>query len=766
MLNKKLNDLNKQIEKVTRHLEVKPNDKNSARVLIHTLIPKKLALEEAIASGKESQIKQIFPKKQKLSEKTVENIVEPVKPQAPKFNRNIDRIKPPVPINIGNVPEKQVNPFALTGDDRTSYSTPPLIEIEMPESAELYDAVVKFFKSKNDNFEDIVREWALIKYNTLDNAQIKLVESAKVQVDSAFVRKQILVSPLKDKDKYLSLSDEDLIKNTRAIKIAIETVQEIWVSDLLSDIFDRYKNTGKIDVGHAKKKFKEMLSGFHSSVNSDKTKNPNFPFLSQNLTSSSMSEIVEEAIAVTSLEGLHDTQKKLGKISRKPIVKNELVGTITARQIACVIYDKQTNQFCLAIPNATGSPLDFDRYTFFDGSHLLSANDLITSKNKSKSCIVLPLKMKHDFRRWYNKHVDNHDPNAPLERRCLQKTIQFKMKPEANGFRILLRLGLRFYNPFYQVDRLTKVNGAWKSPNVKYLIGIDRGIHSPFQAVVYDVENSCVIERFEAKGRREEWNYMKWQIAVQAAHIAKLKRINADKRRISKATTNLRRLYKKSKCLSSVQVVESIAKMSDYIENKYGTGNYAYVLELLSDNMNLKGSNRVKWIAEIRKALTNQMIKKGYRHKRGATIKETWVDGVIDVLAMGTSQVSPSGFVSNSKTNNDGILGRNIGYCYLRKSENGIYLKKTKNRKGDSFGCQLYYDGNTGKIYDADFIGAINIAVRPLLYDGYAKISGDTWYELSSDFNPSIKFDCVEPLYEFVEVDGDPHGAIRLVSQV
>lgn len=762
MLEKKLNLINYKIEKINKHLQLKPNDKNSARFLMHTLLPSKLSIEESLKTGQKNTV--VFNKKKKLSEKTLDTIIEPKKPEAPKYNRNFARISPPVAINLDNVPEKQINPFSLTGDDRMSYSTPPLIGVEMPEDKEIYDAVVKFFKSKGDNLEDVIRKWAIKKYATYENAQNSLVESAKLNIDASFIKTQISSSSLKDKTRFLSMSDEELCKSEMARKIAVQTAQIPWVDALLCEIFDPYKNTGQIDVGHAKKKFKEQLHGFHSCVNSTKTQNTNFPYLSQNVTSASTSEIVDEALLCESMDDLYEAQKKLGKLTRKAVKNDEIVGTISARQQACIIYDRRTNNFCLAIPSKFGVLLDFERYTFFDGSSLLSANDLITNKGNSKSCIVLPLKMKHDFRRWYLKHVDNHDPDAKIERRCTQKTLQFKMKPLGNGYQILLRLGLRFYNPFHTVERLQNANGVWKAPEVQYFIGIDRGVNSPFQAVVYDSKNMAVVERFESAGRKDEWNHIKWEISVQSAAVAKLKKNHADARRIKKAELALSRLYKKSKGISRIQVVEAVAKMADYIEEKYGTGKYCYVLETLSDNMNLQGSNRVKWIAQVKKALTDQMIKKGYRHKRSASVKDTRVDGVINVIAAGTSQVAPSGFISTKTINNSGILGRNIGHSYLRKPENGIHLKKTSGMKGDTFGCQLFYDGNTGKIYDADYIAAINIALRPLLYNGMSKLTVETFRENNANINPLIKIECDEPVYEFVEINGDPEGGIRFLK--
>lgn len=747
-------------------------------------------------------------------------------------------ILPPVPLDSGRIPDDQQSMGRKSGG--RSWCSSPFVEVKLPPTR-WEDVRKKLLTFRIEDDGEIVRRWAEAKFGSLETARDGLRASADIGTNPAVWRTFIGLAISNGKTHFqslLSLSDDELTADSTAERVVRRWHQIDWVGRMLDSIMEAAPKSVSRDSFRSR--VESRLKTFHSAVNGFELKkrkdgtierrrkhtNPQFPYLSPD------AETIDPEIVAADVLDLLDMpieerfakdpadprgrmkirvlQADLGKARRQSSSRwNEKAppwsgrkvfrGTMTRKREACLVWDReaQTDGLYFALVMQGGSKIDDKRFVYMDGQPLQSDWQLHNGEaGSAKSCRVMPLILKHDFLRWYDRHIANHDADAPLEKRCVHTTTQFVfVEPdEKKGLspRLFIRPVFKFYDPVYEVPDSHSVG---RKPDCRYLIGIDRGVNYPYRAAVYDCETHSIIADKFVEGRKADWERVRNDLAYHQRRRDLLRNTRAPFAEIERESRAIARLRKKERGLNKVETVESIAELVDWAEENLGKRNYCFVLEDLSSNLNLGRNNRVKHIAAIKEALINQMRKRGYRFHEG----KGRVDGVREESPWYTSVVTPSGWWAKKelvdeswKADKTRPLARKIGSYYCRDEINGLYLRgvlrgfgRTKRlvlpgddpsapvrRKG--FGSELFWDPHCtelcghefphGVVLDADFIGAFNIALRPLVREQLGNRAKAV--DLAGQHqivNPTVSLRCLLTAYEFVEVGGDPRGGLRKI---
>jgi len=851
----RLESLRKREDKLRKHLESDrgARDWQSLRYLLHQVEVERNDLFHNLKDPA------YVPKPGKAKRERSRPVVkEPTKPEpkegpAPVKGSTRHPIQRPVPgIGLPKFKNKNDNPEDKqdTDQDGRSWCAAPFVEVRLPYDPQIRANVIGALrKYRIADEREIVRQWASATFGSVEDAKPALLAGAQLNDDVSAWRGWLAQSA--NADDYARWSDAEVREamqsdakgdSLRARRTVLALASKSWVKQTVDAI--KASAPEGVDKDTLDRRLRSGLKGFFTAANGGKHTNPQFPYLTDEKPLVPMEDVVagvldflddkDEDRYVKDKEDdrkrhrVTILQKELGKA--RPRQRLELQtpkwqglptvsGTITKRRDASLVWDtsREEDGLALAIPMGGFSPIATERFVYQDGMPLAHDGQLLTKKGAGKGCAVLPLLPKHAFRRWYNKHVENHNPEAPMERRCLHNTTQFVIvDPDGPNPRLFIRPVFKFYEPQKTVPN---THEAWKKPDCRYLVGIDRGINYVLRAVVVDTERMEVVADIALPGRKHEWKLIRDEIAYWQQMRDLARNQGASPSVVRRHSEALARARRKDRGLGQTETVEAVAKLVQRCVSDYGDGNFCFVLEKLDlGRMNLKRNNRVKHLATVEDALVNQMRKLGYayndkRHRHGKEGKKGVVDGVRFEGAWYTSQISPSGWWAKTdeieeawKKDDTRPIGRRVGQYYEmpKADEDGNRAdtyrrgewKKPRNEGGKAYGrnrfcvepgdedptnerrsawgSELIWDPTCssfkgrefpeGVVLDADFVGALNIALRPLVNDGQGKgFNTARMAEAHTKLNPQVKLVCEVPAYEFVERDGDPRGALRRV---
>ncbi|OJU64324.1 MAG: hypothetical protein BGO01_19630 [Armatimonadetes bacterium 55-13] len=735
----------------------------------------------------------------------------------------------PQPVPGINLP-RLINRFGKSDQKSESdqegrfWTSAPFIEVELPmlNAHRVIKALMRFVQKDE---RSVVRTWAVTKFGSIEAAREVLLAGALLQREPEIMR-----GFLQNIDPWGSLSDEELIRDEKAWRTVKLLAQKNWVDQIAKSIKDSAPKG--VDKDTLDRRLRSGLKAFHSAANSGKHTNPQFPYLTSEKPSANFESVVDSVLEFLDLEDkdrytiakvddkkrhrVTALQKELGQAKPRVRLEQErsrwaghsyLQGTITRKRQASLVWDghRTENGLALAIPLDGMPKIDVQRYMYQDGTSLLSDRQ-ITSKTKSegKDCALMPLRFKHAFLRWYTKHVENHVAEAPLERRCIHNTTQFVIvDPEGKHPRLFIRPVFKFYDSNKTIQNS---NAPWCKPQCRYLIGIDRGINYVLRAVVVDTEEKAVIDDIPLPGRKREWRAIRQEIA----YFQRMRDLSKSAQERNRYVVALAKARRKDRSLGKTETVEAVAKLVQNCSERFGEGNYCFVLENLElGALNLKRNNRVKHLASMEEALIYQMRKRGYFYNS----RSNRVDGVRWEAARYTSQVSPFGWwakrdeVEKAKKQDKSMaIGRKIGEGYEGpqddeiESHSTIYRQgrwmKLRNEEGKaygrsrfvvqpedldpaqprrfSWGSELFWDPyqkefkgksfSQGVVLDADFVGALNIALRPLVNDGKGKgFTTAMMAEAHVKLNPTFEIRCKIPVYEFIAENDNSRAALRRI---
>lgn len=839
----RLEKLREQEERIRRHLETDRgrNDHQALRYLLHQVEVERHDLYNNLRKDKQYVPK---PGKARRDRRQVQVIERPTLPtaaeQGPAPQPSKYSIPRPVPgRDLPEFASRYTRREERAEEDQSGrpWTSAPYVEALLPvEGADKVVSALRKFAQKDER--SIVRDWARKTFGSIHQAREALLDAATISDDVEVWRG--LLAETRRAREFESLTDEEIraaIRSdagTPALRIrraALLAHRKVWVNQIAAAIKESApKETDKDTLD---RRLRAGLRSFHTAANCGKHTNPQFPYLTSDREVVDVESVVEHVKAFLDdpddkryVKDSEDDrgryrvtvlQKELGKAlprrrveiqRRKWGGKPYFQGTITKRRDASLVWDtnEEVNGLALALPIGGFPPIDVERYLYQDGTSLLSDHQLASAKtSRGKACAVLKLKPKHDFLRWYDKHIENHNPDAPLEKRCIHNTTQFVVvDPDGPNPRLFIRPVFKFYEPSKTVP---DSHSPWKRPQCRYLIGIDRGVNYVLRAVVVDTERQEVIQDIPLEGKKEEWRQIRNEIAYHQRMRDLARNQKAHPSEVAKHVRALALARKKDRALGRFETVEAVAKLVEHCEREYGSCNYCFVLEDLEiKSMNLKRNNRVKHMAAVSDALVNQMRKHGYAYNA----RTSNVDGVRHEGPWYTSQVSPLGWWAKRdeveaawKQDKTRPIGRRVGNWYERPSDDegsakpqlfrrGRWVKPGASGKrfgrarfcvepGDespgapmrrNWGSELFWDPYAtsfkgrrfpeGAVLEADFVGAFNIALRPLVKDGHGK--GFTAVDMALEhtkLNPRFGIVCQVPVYAFEEMNGDPRGALR-----
>lgn len=587
-----------------------------------------------------------------------------------------------------------------------SWTSAPYVEVQLPvKGTDKIIAALRRFSEEGVRF--VVRGWARKTFGSIQEARDALLRDAKLEGTISDWRELLELTKSAKEFRLLSddkiqeaMSDSATGAALRIRRAALLAHCKSWSDRIVRSIKDSApKGTHKDTLDRL---VRPKLQGFHAAVNSGKHTNPQFPYLKNDRETVDLESVITQVLSFLdypdkeryvkdkedSKKRMHVTvlQEELGKASpRKRLElrrhkwagKPYFQGTILRRREASLVWDtkEEVNGLALALHIKGFQPIDVKRYIYQDGTSLLSDFQLVANKKdrRGKACAVLKLKPKHDFLRWYSKHIENHNAGAPPERRCIHNTTQFVVvDPDGSKPRLFIRPAFKFYEPN---KRVPDCHSPWKKPECRYLIGIDRGINYVLRAVVVDTEQKKVIQDIALEGKKREWKKIRDEIAYHQRMRDYALNQKAHPSVVAKHARALALARKKGRALGKFETVEAVTKLVDLCERDYGSGNYCFVLEDLEvHSMNLGRNNRVKHMAAVSDALVNQMRKRGYAYN-SSTGK---VDGVRYEGAWYTSQVSPFGWWAKRgevekawKQDKARPIGRRVGQYYERPIEEG-----------------------------------------------------------------------------------------------
>lgn len=760
----------RKADKVREHLERFPKDLQSARFVLHELLVEAHDIHRNLEKDPEWVPK---PKRGKVKKgRAVGDVPAPPEREVVHEPRKESkyRLRPPVPPAM---PLEDYLNAVKRGEGR-DWCSSPFIEVALPLNPQRVEELIAHLsKFRSDLAEEVVRAWAIHTYGSIPAAKQKLRDEAVLAEDEVLWRSSLEGFRTKDGRSVPKLGWDELRADPGARKRVVKTLSFEYEKRVAQSIGEFAKGSevfGQVSKDQLAKRL-SSLKAFFTGVNSGKHTNPQFPYLSDESDPLSRrnagkfaADGIQEYLALPEDERygndpdnpkrprLRGLQKDLGAAMRPFMHRGQerpkrwrgtvlLEGTMTRRREGALLWDDAHEALVLVVPCGGQPGFAQDNFRYFDGRALDS--QLLTTRGRGQSSFVLPLLPKHDFLRWYDRHVQNHDADARPEFRCDHSTTQFVLLnegTEANPkYRMFIRPVLKFLDPEYEVKG---THDMFSLPECRYLIGIDRGINYPLRAVAVDLKERAVVWDYFVPGKVDEWKQLRGQIAYHQSQRSKLRNERGDKDKIERHSKALAALRKRERALGKVEVVEAIARLSDSAEIQFGTGNYCFVLEELND-FNLKRENRVKQIAAIRDALVNQLRKKGYKYES----RSGKVDGLRFVGAHYTSQVSPSGvwIGKEALARSDQPIGRKIG-SRTPKAPLGtaVRIGELRRQEGARWprlcvdeifvpaeGEALFWDNQTehvqglptpgGPVWDADFIGALNIALRPVVMEGRKK---------------------------------------------
>lgn len=517
--------------------------------------------------------------------------------------------------------------------------------------------------------------------------------------------------------------------------------------------------------------FMPAAQSFFTSVVNQSKKNPRMPYLGGKLDKPTMAEAVnamDDLMTLISSGGASAeaarecrsivqsaTSTRKQRADRRWCGRNVYTGSITQRQQGAMLWDKKDHCMVYALQVGGFGDLDIGRYMYVDGEDLVSDGQL----TKSHSWAMLPIKARHEFRRWWLKHVDNHDAQAPAHRRAWQTTVQIVIDDDRVFMRPVLDFG--------QEGGGLKVDVA----TCRYFIGIDIGVNYPLRAVTYDSQTKTIIHDLALYG--DKWSKLKRYAEIDTIK-GNLDSGSTNRRQRRQQMAQLEKAYSRLKASGKPEVERAVAELVQKAEADYGRGNYCFVLEALNPADLVSGARGVRRLkkvsscAKVQEALHRQLVKMGYRNWKGKDGKPR-VDGLTFVSAYGTSQVAPSGkrFTKASTAHGDGrTVGQSVSKSPL---PNGSFpvgsLEKVPGRRwktlvvgGEthaSFGSELMMDDG-GLIYEADFVGAMNLAVRPSVLAQSPDLKKEDLVEAQAALVRSIRLkDGVTRTYSFaIEQEG------------
>jgi hypothetical protein len=726
-----------------------------------------------------------------------------------------------------------------TDQDGRSWCSAPFVEVKLPirDAKRIVDALLKY---KTADERDIVRSWAAKTFGSLEAAKPVLLAGAKIQADPAVYRGWLACATTAA--EYRDWTDEQLKaamtpdakgEALRARRTVIALASSHWVTETVKSI--KASAPAGADKDTLDRRLRAGLKGFFSAANGGQHSNPQFPYLTEERAVIPMDSVVSDVLRfledddanryvrdrkddrkrhrVTILQkalGAARPRRRLELARRRWAGRPVISGTITRKRDAALVWDAQRDEdgLALALPIGGFAPIDPETWIYQDGRRLDCDKQLLTKTGRGTGCAILPLILKHDFRRWYAKHVRNHDADAPQELRCEHNTTQFVLvDPHGQQPRLFIRPVLKFYEPNKQVPG---THEAWRKPQCRYLVGIDRGVNYVLRAVVVDTQELQVVADIGLPGRKHEWKAIREEIAYHQRMRDLARNQGKPQEVVLRHVKAVAKARRKDRALGKTETVEAVAKLVDQCEGELGSGNYCFVLENLElGAMNLKRNNRVKHLAAVEDALVNQMRKRGYlfRPKSGK------VDGVRFEAARFTSQIAPSGWWARREEiekawNADKTrpIGRRVGNWYEMPAAEAegqrpdVYRRgewrKPRNEAGRPYGrsrfvveprdenpanprrltwgSELFWDPTCkefngasfpeGVVLDADFIGALNIALRPLVNDGQGKgFTTERMAEAHQSLNPKVTFACSIPAYRFEGPADDPRRSLRRV---
>jgi hypothetical protein len=500
----------------------------------------------------------------------------------------------------------------------------------------------------------------------------------------------------------------------------------------------------------------DKLTTFVKSINSDKvTWLTNVPYLNDEGVRK-VDEIIDDIVNgdLTCVKELQITVGKLatGNKSKRanrsmwqdsPDDVEVIQGMIVRQKEGCLLFDTYENQLVLALPvqsKNTEVPFiipvggDWERYKYTNGDYI-SPNDQKMSINSKcgRRCLLLKLNTDHGFSRYWHKHVDNSDFDAPIHKRVSIKSFQVFFvrdnRRKEGELRLFIRPIATYMNPtkkFYDTVEGKYVFNRKTKKLSKFVVGVDRGTNVDFTGGVVDFtgETPVVALVHKAQSRKDEYLVIKNKIACAQSDLTRT-RLQSSPRVVLKSELELKALFKKLREFKLLSVESEVAVFEKKLSNRFGIKNYVWGLEFLSDGITSNRSavdKKFKSVAAYKRvveSVVSTAVKNGINNK--ATEKIHYADNVVYVHPAYTSQVGISGVLFNkTKKANHLYEGRQVGKHISREECDGVF--QLANDSGRNWGVQLFWDTEVevvngrklthGIIYHCDVMASVMIALK------------------------------------------------------
>ncbi len=526
-------------------------------------------------------------------------------------------------------------------DKGRSWTSAPYVEALFPVQGRdrVINALRKFVQKDE---RAIVRDWAEGTFGSIEDAKPALLAGATIEASeevwrswlaqakspSEFDRasERVIAEAMANDSELKDKAGKRSPEGQRIRRTVLLVAGKHWVDGIVKSI----KESAPVgtDKDTLDRRLRSAMKSFHTAANSGKHTNPQFPYLTEDKPTVLMEDVVTAVMEFLDTADDKDRyikhkeddkkrhkvsilQKELGKarprkrleIARQKWAgKSYVQGTISKKRDASLVWDGSAHSdgLMLAMPMDRFAELDSRRFFNQDGSQLDVDYQLVRTSGTQRAgdfrihrhedgfpvgrgCALLPLRPKHDFLRWYTKHVENHNADAPLDRRCIHNTTQFVIvDPDGPNPRLFVRPVFKFYDPGKTVANSQgwdKESKSWKKPDCRYLIGIDRGINYVLRAVVVDTETKHVIADIALPGRKHEWKAIRDEIAYHQQMRDNARNNGAHPSVIARHAAAIARARKKDRGLGKTETVEAVAKLVAQCERDYGTGNYCFILE-------------------------------------------------------------------------------------------------------------------------------------------------------------------------------------------
>jgi len=473
-------------------------------------------------------------------------------------------------------------------------------------------------------------------------------------------------------------------------------------------------------------------------------------------------EIIGNHTAVNNLQSVvkSATSTKYRQTTRGWQRNNTVIaqGMVAQRQQASIVYNLSSQNIeMVVVHGAYGAKRNLDDLVYLDGEPLSVDSQILPTQSTHK----LVSRPRHDYIRWHNKHIENHDQAAPAHKRGYCKSFQFVIvrHNKTKQQRMFVRPLFNFATPSSGYLRFEK---GYK---FRYHIGIDIGINNVFYAAVYDTELMNVTRLFSLEHDKVHRLKVAQRIAKLQSKLDSSKALQqSDRLRLRREIGKLRRQLRDLK----TPIRKAVSDMIGEVEQKYGRGNYCFYLEGINPNSMFGSKNMARLrhataIGFVQETLVAQMAKIGYYTFK--TNGKTGVECVSFVSAYGTSKITPSGNYLGE--NVDEMYGRNIGrFVSKNPDQNGNYpmgelvgipgvkykVLHVDNQPHVDWGQELMRDID-GKVYNADCVAAINIAIRPSVKAQNPELSKQELCDAQAKFMSGVTISCEIPTYEIQPSD-------------